>query len=121
MSVDEVGQLIVWDVNKPKSRPVSIKAHGESINKLAPFPSHTPSSHCCVTASDDNTLRLWDIGSESKLVKTFQGHNSYVTYCDVEKDGRIIGMFFEYTHSHTCTHPRYPQLPQTNTMYTLAL
>jgi WD40 repeat protein len=102
LSVDEVGQLLVWDVDKPKSRPVSIKAHEESINKLVPFPAHTSSSHCCVTASDDNTLRVWDIESEAKLVRVLQGHNSYVTSCDIEKDGRIIGVLFcIYTSAHT--------------------
>ena len=42
-----------------------------------------------VSSSRDNTVRVWDIGSE-KLFRTFRGHGSAVAAADFSADGRWI-------------------------------
>jgi len=42
-----------------------------------------------VTASDDNTARIWDAGT-GKLIATLAGHSGVVLNADFSRDGRLV-------------------------------
>ena len=47
----------------------------------------TPDGRRAVSASNDNTLRVWDLESGACL-RTLEGHNDYVGSLGVTADGR---------------------------------
>ena len=49
----------------------------------------TPDSRRIISASDDRTLKVWDLDS-GRLLDTFEGHTGRVTACAVTGDGRRI-------------------------------
>jgi len=48
-----------------------------------------PDGKRAVSASSDNTLKLWDVET-GKEIRTFSGHSSYVNSCSAMPDGRRI-------------------------------
>lgn len=89
--MDEIGHMLIWNINKPHSPPIiSLRAHDECINKVVPFACCT-CMHCCVTCSDDKSLKVWDVDLY-RCVRTFLGHTSFVTGCDIAQSAKIIGM-----------------------------
>jgi len=49
----------------------------------------TPDGHHVVSASDDQTLKVWELASR-RQVATLQGHTSRVTACAVTPDRRHV-------------------------------
>ena len=47
----------------------------------------TPDGRCAVSASDDRTLRLWDLGT-GQTIRTLEGHTDLVKAVAVTPDGR---------------------------------
>ena len=49
------------------------------------------SSPRIVTASSDNTAKLWDVGSPGyELIATLHGHSAAVSAADFSRDGRLV-------------------------------
>lgn len=66
-------------VNKPQSRSaclMTLAGHTESVNACA----FSPDGSRVVSASYDNTLKLWDAQTGAELA-TFAGHKNGVTAC----------------------------------------
>ncbi|WP_437932652.1 AAA family ATPase [Sorangium sp. So ce291] len=48
----------------------------------------TPDGRIAISASDDNTLKVWDLAT-GQLLRTLQGHTSFVNRVAVTPDGRL--------------------------------
>lgn len=72
-SADVAGSLIIWDIEKRQVIHRMPHAHREPIQTIRFSRDNTQ----CVTASSDQTLRLWDMRSGS-LLTTFTGHKDRV-------------------------------------------
>ena len=56
-----------------------------------------PSDHRVVTASDDRTAAIWDVGT-GKMILALKGHNAEVTYAEFSSDGnRVITASYDGT------------------------
>ena len=49
----------------------------------------TPDGRRVVSASDDQTLKVWDLAS-GRAVATLEGHTAWVSACAVTPDGRRV-------------------------------
>ncbi|MBI2891025.1 MAG: caspase family protein [Nitrospirae bacterium] len=61
----------------------TFKGHGDSVRSVA----FSPDGRYALSGSDDNTLKLWDVGS-GNLVRTFKSHGSAVYSVAFSPDGR---------------------------------
>jgi WD40 repeat protein len=53
--------------------------------------SFAGSSPRIVTASSDNTAKLWDVGSPGyELIATLHGHSAAVSFADFSPDGSLV-------------------------------
>lgn len=65
--------------------PVEFKGHQEVVYDAA----FLPDGKSLVTASFDQTLKLWDVATQAVL-RTMEGHTGIVLTVDVSPDGRLI-------------------------------
>jgi len=75
-------------INKPQVRDVSVlsfEGHSNVIN----FMSFSPDATKVITASDDKTLKLWDVNT-GKEMGTFIGHCDSVIGCAFSPDGKKV-------------------------------
>jgi WD40 repeat protein len=63
-------------------RPRQLEGHTEFVLAVAV----TPDSRCAVSASDDGTLRLWDLQS-GRTIRQLEGHTEFVLAVAVTPDG----------------------------------
>ncbi|KAG2365169.1 hypothetical protein BDR07DRAFT_1354004 [Suillus spraguei] len=61
------------------------RGHDDRVNTVAVFPDQRR----MVTASDDNTLRLWDLKT-GDMLKKMEGHSDCVRDLAVSRDGQLI-------------------------------
>jgi WD40 repeat protein len=61
----------------------TLSGHGSSVRAVAV----TPDGRCAVSASHDDTLKVWDLASGAEL-RTLAGHGGGVTAVAVTPDGR---------------------------------
>ncbi|KAF2090913.1 WD40 repeat-like protein [Saccharata proteae CBS 121410] len=59
----------------PKKLVHTWKSHTKAINALRFFPD---SAHLLLSASADNTIKLWDVYHQRELLRTYQGHTKSV-------------------------------------------
>ncbi|HLP44772.1 MAG TPA: WD40 repeat domain-containing protein, partial [Candidatus Kapabacteria bacterium] len=59
--------------------------HSKSIRACAV----TPDGKRVVSASDDSTLKMWELES-GKEIRTFTGHQDYVRHCAITPDGKWV-------------------------------
>ncbi|BAY87949.1 WD-40 repeat protein (plasmid) [Calothrix parasitica NIES-267] len=62
----------------------SLEKHGSAVNSVA----FSPEGNTIATASDDNTVKLWNLQGEE--IKTLTGHNSAVNSVAFSPDGNTI-------------------------------
>ncbi|KAH3761116.1 hypothetical protein Pelo_7039 [Pelomyxa schiedti] len=91
ISCDEIGHYGLWDLNGPCTSPACFVkgAHSASINSLAVMEV----ASLLVTASDDTTMRLWDLTKmciDSSPVVEMTGHSSFVSACACATDSPVI-------------------------------
>ena len=65
--------------------PIEFKGHEEVVYDAR----FLPNGKSLVTASFDQTLKLWDVGTQSTL-RTMEGHTGIVLTVDVSADGKLI-------------------------------
>ena len=96
-------QTYGWDIISTNEHcptlPPLLRKDSSSKKQIAPtFPHHiSPVSHCAfspdgntiASASDDNTIKLWDAHS-GKLLHSMESHNSIVRHCAFSPDGNTI-------------------------------
>ena len=68
-----------WTMARP------LDAHCEGINDIA---WSMDASYCC-TASDDKTVRLWDV-ARGQPISSFDGHESYVFCCCLNPSNTLL-------------------------------
>ncbi|NEN96174.1 MAG: TIR domain-containing protein, partial [Moorea sp. SIO3I7] len=81
------GKIYLSDSKEITSRAgiLDSEPHGECIKSI----SFSPNGQRLASASDDNTIKLWDV-AKHKLLETLNGHNDYVTSVSFSPNGRIL-------------------------------
>ncbi|QDV51132.1 protein kinase domain-containing protein [Gimesia fumaroli] len=84
--------IVPYDFNKivsgKKNEPppfIAFDGHQESVQSA----EFTPDGTMIISASHDNTVKLWDIET-TKALKTLRGHDSWVQAATLLKDGKWI-------------------------------
>jgi len=75
-------------INKPQEQDpciLTFTGHSEGVNNCAFSPDGTK----IVSASDDETLKLWDVETGNEI-RTFTGHSNFVLGCAFSPDGRKV-------------------------------
>ena len=93
------GSVKIWDlagsvVENQSTKPnefllnptSSLVGHARGINDVAWSKGGDP---FCVTASDDKTLRLWDVQTSDALVE-FRGHDNFVFCCEFNGPSNLV-------------------------------
>ncbi|WP_437657009.1 AAA family ATPase [Sorangium sp. So ce1182] len=71
----------------------TLSGHSDAVNACAV----SPDGQRIVSASSDNTLKVWDLAS-GKLLSTLEGHSGAVNACAVSPDGqRIVSASYDKT------------------------
>uniref|UniRef100_A0A0G4GWN5 Uncharacterized protein n=1 Tax=Chromera velia CCMP2878 TaxID=1169474 RepID=A0A0G4GWN5_9ALVE len=65
---------------------VEMRGHRESVRSVA----FSPDGRTLATASDDRSVRLWDVGF-GREVKTLEGHKDLVSCVTFSPDGKMVG------------------------------
>lgn len=88
----------IWDLESKKLLyKFSIDTDYDDTSMTAPSITITPDNKRILTASDDTTLRLWDIKS-GKLLSTYGGHTNIVSSVVIHPNGKnIISSSFDTT------------------------
>ncbi|KAK7518892.1 WD40-repeat-containing domain protein [Phyllosticta citriasiana] len=68
----------------PKKLIHTWKHHTKAINALRFFPD---SGHLLLSASADNTIKIWDVYHERELLRSYMGHNKSVNDINFNNDG----------------------------------
>lgn len=89
----------LWDLNAAPDTiptPIALRGHAENVNAIA----FAPDSRSLLTASDDNTVRLWDLTSTVTGAKStvLEGHRGDVRWVLVTADGRwAVASSYDHT------------------------
>ena len=82
-------QIEVWDISSlGKERPqklASLKGHDGFVYSMI----FSPDSKMIASASDDNTVRLWSVVSQTELA-TLKGHDNPVKMVTFSSDGKML-------------------------------
>src|SRR5262249_12460851 len=81
--VTPTAELKIWDLDSGEMR--SLSGHGDQINKVA----FSPDSKRLASASQDYSVRLWDVATGEQL-HCLQGHADAVVSVAFSPDGRRI-------------------------------
>ncbi|THV01435.1 WD40 repeat-like protein [Dendrothele bispora CBS 962.96] len=84
------GEIFVYDLLANK-RSVKISAHEDDVNSCTW--ADTASGNVLVSASDDNTLKVWDrrsLGASQEPSGVLVGHTEGITYVSAKGDGRYV-------------------------------
>ena len=85
-SSDQQGGLIrLWDVSSGQALGEPLKGHTQSVTDLA----FSPSGKILATASQDNSIRLWDVMNRQILL-VLQGHKMRTSGVAFSPDGKLL-------------------------------
>jgi len=95
VSVATDNLIKIWDTNNSKC-DLTISGHTSWVRHMAMLPDGR-----IVSASDDKTLKIWNIDTHNEKLKscdlTLTGHTYYIFGVVVLSDGRIVSC----SHDHT--------------------
>ncbi len=91
VSSSEDCQMIVWDLESKKSTKI-LTVHAEPINYMC----LSPDGNQLISASDDSTLKLWDINTW-EVICTFEGHTDYVSKAAIAPGGLVVSVSKDQT------------------------
>lgn len=81
-SAEADGRVLIWNLQSGKCE-VTLRGHEGSVNAVCFLPDGK-----LVSASDDGTLRIWNIGTRKNII--LRGHTNAVNRCVVSADGEQI-------------------------------
>jgi WD40 repeat protein len=78
----------LWKLGNSATKPLLLSGHTEAINHVA----MSADSHWLATASDDATVRLWNLqaADPSAAVHVLKGHAKRIAGCEFSPDGRWL-------------------------------
>ncbi|MCP4133158.1 MAG: WD40 repeat domain-containing protein [bacterium] len=91
ISSSEDERMILWNVNEEEPEKI-LTEHDAPVNGLC----LDRENHLLASASDDLTIKLWDINSW-KVSKTFKGHTDYVSKVAFTGTGRFVSVSSDQT------------------------
>ncbi len=77
--------LSVNKTSENSVQPSTLKGHSSDVNSVA----FTPDGQMLATASDDLTIKLWNLATKQKI-RTFKGHSSWIYAIAISPDGQTI-------------------------------
>ncbi len=80
------GELTLWNLRVPGSRPTVLPAHKGPLGELA----FSPDGASIATVGDDRSLQLWDVARRRRLGKPLRGHSGPVWNVAFSPDGKWI-------------------------------
>jgi WD40 repeat protein len=81
------GQIYQWDINQKKS--TVFKGHRGRINSLL-LDNVEGEQNILVSASDDSTVKVWDIRASTNPVFTFSQHQGPINTVSISPDGNWV-------------------------------
>lgn len=90
------GSIALWDLRARTSAPVPLSGHTERVNDLAV----SADGRTLVSASDDDTLRVWNLGAADPGVASivFAGHTGDVTRVELAaRDSKAVSTALDHT------------------------
>lgn len=79
------GDLVIID-NISNQNIDTLKGNNSIINSIAFFPNENQ----IATASNDKTIKIWQLGVKNELVNTLYGHESPINSIDISQDGKKL-------------------------------
>ena len=80
----EGGQVYIWDLSN--QQPNILSGHKSKVTSIA----YEAEQNLIATASNDNTVKIWDTRSNGSAIGTYTGHKDCVRDVAISPDGRWI-------------------------------
>lgn len=84
--------ILVWELADPDAKPLVLRGHKQTVNTIAFTPLGASEQVRLVSASDDQTARVWQLSPEPKLepIAVLRGHDESVRSATLDPTGERV-------------------------------